>query len=276
MAPVNRDHRVPRPNSAAVNFAGETQMAQNRPALPSKKSPWLCFGAGIVVALAFGVAIGFIVGHFAGKQADARERIETQARAAEALAQTSETNKQSLALKDQLTDAIATLEKEKGNSAASIKERDEKINAARLGEAEANAKLKAAESKLRATPANARDASAKQREQRLRNLERPQIQVVTAKEIETFGENLVRKRVQMTCTFDELFDIYAKHFGAEVYAGIQVHDIKNDNFFAVIVKKESFGKKLLDLKQGDSLCLVGTIVHEGRNYFFFAEEIHQK
>lgn len=204
------DQRVPRFNRSEVNRAGQTQASQNHLPLHSQKRSWAFLGAGIIVALATGLAIGFIGGHQTGKNSDARERIEAQARAAAGATQNQ-------TLKDQLIDTIAQREKEKENSAASIKERDERVNAARKGEANAIEKLKAAESKLRVTMANPREASAKMRELRLKKLERPEIQVVTAKEIETFGEKLVQQKVQMPCTFTELSDTWAKELGALTY-----------------------------------------------------------
>jgi len=88
---------------------------------------------------------------------------------------------------------------------------------------------------------------------------------VTAKEIETFGKELVDKRREMVCKFINVSDTWVRQLMKDDrLVGFTVKDRKGDFFQYVFADKEKYGRDLVKMERGTSLRLIGTI--EDRRY----------
>jgi len=102
------------------------------------------------------------------------------------------------------------------------------------------------------------------------------IRTVTAKEIETFGGDIVGQRRQMACRFIEVSDTWVRLLlRDDRYVGLMVTDEKGTIFQYSFAKKDKYGKELVDLKAGTGMRLIGTIAIVDATYVFLVEEIRR-
>ncbi|QJX00303.1 hypothetical protein FTUN_7928 [Frigoriglobus tundricola] len=88
---------------------------------------------------------------------------------------------------------------------------------------------------------------------------------VTGAEIETFGAELVGKPCVMTCRFHSVSDIWVRLLlRDESYVGFFVTDSKGDLFQWVFASKERHGRKLIAMRRGNGLKLVGRVKRSSR------------
>ncbi|MBW2648046.1 MAG: hypothetical protein JRE23_18150 [Deltaproteobacteria bacterium] len=96
---------------------------------------------------------------------------------------------------------------------------------------------------------------------------------VTPKEIETFGNELLGKRVEMACKFSGVSDTWVRILlGDNRFVGFHVRD---KLFQFVFANKEKCGRALLHLKSGDRLRLIGKVQRVQGTYVFMVEEIRR-
>lgn len=97
---------------------------------------------------------------------------------------------------------------------------------------------------------------------------------VTAKEIETFGNELLDKPCEMVCTLDEVSNTWVRLWLEDAgVVGLFVTDDKGDLFQHVFANKSRFGDKLKMMRKGDSLRLIGTVKRVKKNYVFMVDDI---
>ena len=99
---------------------------------------------------------------------------------------------------------------------------------------------------------------------------------VTAKEIETFGNELQGKHVQMTAKFVEVSDTWVKlKLKDNSFVGLWVKDSNGDLFQFAFASKEKYGRTLLQMKKGADMRLTGTVRSIGGTYVFLVDEIQR-
>ncbi len=102
---------------------------------------------------------------------------------------------------------------------------------------------------------------------------------VTAKEIETFGKELVGKPCVMRCKFQMVSDTWVRNLlRDDRFVGFFVIDSKGEQFQFVFADKEKHGRKLIAMNRGENLLLIGkvqTVESSVRTkyYAFMVEEI---
>jgi hypothetical protein len=100
------------------------------------------------------------------------------------------------------------------------------------------------------------------------------LRMVTPKEIETFGEDLLRQPCQMVCVFLKLDDTWVRLLLADDrYVGIYLEDSNGQLFQYAFAKKDAYGRKLLNLARGTEVLLTGNIRRINDTFAFFADEI---
>jgi hypothetical protein len=104
-----------------------------------------------------------------------------------------------------------------------------------------------------------------------------EIPKITSKEIETFGNDMLGKQVQMICRFGELDNTWVRLFLGPINSdrdvGFSVYDQKGDLFQYAFADKAKYGRALLNLKQGQEIRIVGGILKVEDRYFLLASEI---
>jgi hypothetical protein len=100
--------------------------------------------------------------------------------------------------------------------------------------------------------------------------------VVTAKEIETFGNEMQGQRREMACKFSQVSDTWVQLLLRDNrFVGVMVEDSNGDLFQYAFASKEKYGRELIKMKRGDSLRLVGKVQKVGSTYVFMIEEIRK-
>jgi ribosomal protein L37AE/L43A len=99
---------------------------------------------------------------------------------------------------------------------------------------------------------------------------------VTAKEIETFGNELQGKHVQMTAKFVEVSDTWVRlKLKDNSFVGLYFKDSNGDLFQFAFASKEKYGRTLLQMKKGADMRLTGTVRSIGGTYVFLVDEIQR-
>lgn len=103
-----------------------------------------------------------------------------------------------------------------------------------------------------------------------------QYREVTSKEIETFGNELLGKLVEIACKFSEVSDVWVRNLlRDDRFVGIMVDDSDNNYFQYVFANKKKYGRTLLQMKKGDRLRLIGKVQRVEDRYVFMVEEIRR-
>ena len=85
-------------------------------------------------------------------------------------------------------------------------------------------------------------------------------EAVTAKEIETFGKNLIDKRCQIDCKFVKVSDSWVNLLlKDDKFVGIYLEDSKGVYFQFAFANKEKYGRDFLKMDMGEKLRLIGTV-----------------
>lgn len=105
---------------------------------------------------------------------------------------------------------------------------------------------------------------------------RAQDEGVTAKEIQTFGEELQGEKVKMTATLHELDDQWVRlKLKDDRFVGFFVHDSKGDLFQYAFASKEKYGRTLLQMSRGEPMLLTGTVRSVGGTYVLLVDDIQR-
>ena len=232
---------------------------------------WLIFGAAVVISLAIGGATGIVVGDKRGKSNDVRELNEAKTRAEGALQRQNK-------LEAELAATVAEGGREKGRLEAALKEREQQIATAKEAADRAAAQAKTVKENLDTLLAKKQgDAPLAKNKGGARPAmpaEVAGIPTVTAKEIETFGGDLVGQRRQMACRFNEVSDAWVRILlNDNRYVGLLVTDEKGTFFQYCFAKKDKYGKELVDLKVGTGMRLIGAVARVKTEYVFLVDEI---
>jgi uncharacterized FlaG/YvyC family protein len=120
---------------------------------------------------------------------------------------------------------------------------------------------------------NAARIAQKQREEE-QTSNKAGLKTTNAKEIDTFGEDMLGQTVQMMCTFIEVNNIHVRYsIKDDDYVGFVIDDENGVSFHHLVADKAKYGRDLLKLKRGAKMRLVGKIKQVGRLYYFFVEQI---
>jgi hypothetical protein len=150
-----------------------------------------------------------------------------------------------------------------------MKQRNQQLASAQEAEARATAKATALKDQLSAL-------LAKSQPRPIRPADVSGIPSVTAKQIETFGGDLIGQRRQMACEFREISDAWVRQLlRDDSYVGLMVVDGKGTFFQYAFAKKDRYGKELVDLKRGTPIRLLGTVAKVGTRYVFLVDEIRR-
>jgi hypothetical protein len=105
---------------------------------------------------------------------------------------------------------------------------------------------------------------------------RENVEEVTAKRIEVFGDKLNGERRAMSCTLVRVtntwVDILLKDSS---YVGVYVKDMEGGHFQYGFAKKDKFGEELLKMKSGDRMRIIGTIQKVGFEYGIIIDAIER-
>ena len=105
---------------------------------------------------------------------------------------------------------------------------------------------------------------------------RENVEEVTAKRIEVFGDKLNGERRAMSCTLVRVtntwVDILLKDSS---YVGVYVKDMEGNHFQYGFAKKDKFGEELLKMKSGDRMRIIGTIQKVGFEYGIIIDAIER-
>lgn len=116
---------------------------------PGGDARWVILGGAVVISLAVGVAVGFVVGHQKGRADNVRDIADAKSTAESAI----------LAKKDleaDLASAVAERKRDKERFETEVKDRDTRLASAREAEAEAKALVKLTQEKLAAAASRTR------------------------------------------------------------------------------------------------------------------------
>ncbi|MBM3273397.1 hypothetical protein FJY94_09235 [Candidatus Kaiserbacteria bacterium] len=139
--PELASRRVRCPKCKQPFQVSESSEEDRRSAAAPASVSWLIFGAAVVISVAVGGAVGFVVGHEHGKADDVGELNEAKSRAEGAL-------QRQKTLESELASAVAERDREKDRLETALKEREQQIATTQEAASRAAAQAKASKDKL--------------------------------------------------------------------------------------------------------------------------------